>query len=331
MATEKKRVVSGMRTTGKLHLGHFHGVLTNWLDFQQQYDCFFFAADWHALTSEFQHPEIVSESIKDLFLDWLSVGIDPEKVTLFIQSKIKEHAELHLLLSMITPLSWLLRNPTFKDSQGEADNKNDDLATYGFLGYPVLQAADIIIYRSHLVPIGVDQLPHVELTREITRRFNYLYGEVFPVPKPILTEVPKLMGLDGRKMSKSYNNAIYLADDEETIRKKVSQMVTDIQRARRKDPGDPEVCNLFPLHPLYSSAEEIERIRRECPRAEIGCVECKKILMENLLAKLAPVREKRRYYEEHPDQLREIVENGNVRAREIAAATMEQVRGHMKI
>ncbi len=331
MVNEKKRVVSGMRTTGKLHLGHFHGVLTNWLDFQQQYDCFFFAADWHALTSEFQHPEIVGESVQDLFLDWLSVGIDPDKVTFFIQSKIKEHAELHLLLSMITPLSWLLRNPTFKDSQNENENKNDDLATYGFLGYPVLQAADIIIYRSHLVPIGVDQLPHVELTREITRRFNYLYGDTFPVPKPILTEVPKLMGLDGRKMSKSYNNAIYLADDEETIRKKVSQMVTDIQRARRKDPGDPEVCNLFPLHPLYSSAEEVERIKRECPRAEIGCVECKKILMKNLLAKLAPVQEKRRYYEDHPSLLQEIIENGNSRARGIASATMEQVREHMKI
>ncbi len=331
MTAEKKRVVSGMRTTGKLHLGHFHGVLTNWLDFQQQYDCFFFAADWHALTSEFQHPEIVRESIQDLFLDWLSVGIDPDKVTVFIQSKIKEHAELHLLLSMITPLSWLLRNPTFKDSQNENENKSDDLATYGFLGYPVLQAADIIIYRSHLVPIGVDQLPHVELTREITRRFNYLYGDIFPVPKPILTEVPKLMGLDGRKMSKSYNNAIYLADDEETIRKKVSQMVTDIQRARRKDPGDPEVCNLFPLHPLYSNAEEVARIRRECPKAEIGCVECKKILMQNLLEKLAPVQEKRRYYEEHSSLLREIIENGNSRARKIAVATMEQVRDHMKI
>ena len=195
----------------------------------------------------------------------------------------------------------------------------------------MLQAADIIIYRSHLVPIGVDQLPHVELTREITRRFNYLYGDIFPVPKPILTEVPKLMGLDGRKMSKSYNNAIYLADSEETIRKKVSQMVTDIQRSRRKDPGDPEVCNLFPLHLLYSNAEEVERIKRECPRAEIGCVECKKILMQNLLLKLVPVQEKRRYYEEHSFLLREIIENGNSRARKIASATMEQVRDNMKM
>ncbi len=328
MTTTKKRVLSGMRTTGKLHLGHFHGVLTNWLQLQNQYECFFFAADWHALTSEFQHPEIIPDSTRDLFLDWLSVGIDPEKATVFVQSRVKEHAELHLLLSMITPLSWLLRNPTFKDSQVES--KNED-ATYGFLGYPVLQAADIIIYRANLVPIGVDQLPHVELTREITRRFNFLYGEVFPVPDPLLTETPKLLGLDGRKMSKSYDNAIFLADDEETVRKKVSRMVTDIQRARRKDPGDPEVCNLFPLHLLYSPAGEIERIRDECPRAAIGCVECKKMLTENLLRHLAPIQEKRRHYEQHPADLEEIVNAGTSRAREMAAATMEEVREKMRI
>ncbi|MBN2333062.1 MAG: tryptophan--tRNA ligase [Deltaproteobacteria bacterium] len=326
---EKKRVLSGMRTTGKLHLGHFHGVLTNWLDFQEKYDCFFFAADWHALTSEFQHPEIIRESTRDMFIDWLSVGIDPQKATLFIQSQIKEHAELHLLLSMITPLSWLLRNPTFKDSQDE--QKSDETATYGFLGYPVLQAADIIIYMANLVPIGVDQLPHVELTREITRRFNYLYGEIFPIPEPILTEVPKLMGLDGRKMSKSYQNAIFLADDEEAVRNKVSQMVTDIQRARRKDPGDPDVCNMFPLHPLYSSGEEVDRIRRECPRAAIGCVECKKILMQNLMRHLEPVQEKRRYYEVRPQLVDEIVADGIARSRSIAVATMEKVRDGMKI
>ncbi|MBW1645622.1 MAG: tryptophan--tRNA ligase [Deltaproteobacteria bacterium] len=329
MTTAKKRVLSGMRTTGKLHLGHFHGVLTNWLELQDKYDCFFFAADWHALTSEFQHPENIPASTRDLFLDWLSVGIDPGKATIFVQSHVKEHAELHLLLSMITPLSWLLRNPTFKDSQEES--KNEEAATYGFLGYPVLQAADIIIYRANLVPIGVDQLPHVELTREITRRFNYLYGEIFPVPDPLLTETPKLLGLDGRKMSKSYNNAIFLADDEETIRKKVSQMITDIQRARRKDPGDPEVCNLFPLQLLYSRPEEVARIREECPRAAIGCVECKKILTVNLQRHLAPIREKRRFYERHPDDLNDIIAAGTSRAREEAAATMARVREKMKI
>ena len=325
----KKRVLSGMRTTGKLHLGHYHGVLTNWLKLQQEYDCYFFAADWHALTSEYQNPEIVRESTLDIFIDWLSVGIDPAQATLFIQSQIKEHAELHLLLSMITPLPWLLRNPTYKDSQAENGGEGD--ATYGFLGYPVLQAADIIIYKANLVPIGVDQLPHVELTREITRRFNHLYGEVFPVPDPILTETSKVNGLDGRKMSKSYDNAIYLSDDEAALKKKVSAMVTDVQRARRKDPGDPEQCNLFPLHILYSSPAEIEEIRNACPRAEIGCVDCKKMLLRKLVDGLAPVHEKRRYYEERPEMVHEIIAAGAEKARAVAAETMRQVRSAVKI
>ncbi len=325
----KKRVVSGMRTTGKLHLGHHHGVLTNWIKLQDDYDCYFFAADWHALTSEYLNPAIVKESTRDIFIDWLSVGIDPEKSTLFIQSHIKEHAELHLLLSMITPLSWLLRNPTYKDSQMEGPG--DEQATYGFLGYPVLQAADIIIYMANLVPIGVDQLPHVELTREITRRFNHLYGEIFPVPEPILTELSKVTGLDGRKMSKSYNNAIHLSDDEETLKKKVSSMVTDVQRARRKDPGDPEQCNLFPLHPLYSKPEEVEEICAACPKAEIGCVDCKKILLRNLVSGLAPVHEKQRYYQEHQQLLDEIIANGTERARAITKETMVKVRAAVKL
>ncbi|MCD6293272.1 MAG: tryptophan--tRNA ligase [Deltaproteobacteria bacterium] len=325
----KKRVVSGMRTTGKLHLGHYHGVLTNWLKLQDDYDCYFFAADWHALTSEYQNPAIIKESTRDIFIDWLSVGIDPEKATLFIQSQVKEHAELHLLLSMITPLPWLLRNPTYKDSQ--AEGQGDDQATYGFLGYPVLQAADIIIYMANLVPIGVDQLPHVELTREITRRFNHLYGDTFPVPEPILTELSKVTGLDGRKMSKSYNNAIHLSDDEETLKKKVSSMVTDVQRARRKDPGDPEKCNLFPLHPLYSKTEEINEICAACPKAEIGCVDCKKILLRNLIDGLAPIHEKQRYFREHPQLLNEIIANGTERARAITQKTMEKVRSAVKL
>ncbi len=327
--TDKKRVVSGMRTTGKLHLGHYHGVLTNWIDLQDDYDCYFFAADWHALTSEYQNPEIVKDSTRDIFIDWLSVGIDPEKATLFIQSEIKEHAELHLLLSMITPLPWLLRNPTYKDSQSEG--QGGDEATYGFLGYPVLQAADIIIYKANLVPIGVDQLPHVELTREITRRFNHLYGETFPVPKPILTELSKVCGLDGRKMSKSYNNAIHLSDDAETLKKKVGSMVTDVQRARRKDPGDPEKCNLFPLHPLYSKKEEIDEICAACPKAEIGCVDCKKILLKNLLEGLAPIHEKQHYYKDNPQLLDEIIAAGNSRARAITRETMIEVRKAVKL
>ena len=329
MVMAKKRVVSGMRTTGKLHLGHHHGVLTNWIKLQDDYDCYFFAADWHALTSEYLNPAIVKESTRDIFIDWLSVGIDPEKSTLFIQSHIKEHAELHLLLSMITPLSWLLRNPTYKDSQMEG--QGDEQATYGFLGYPVLQAADIIIYMANLVPIGVDQLPHVELTREITRRFNHLYGKIFPVPEPILTELSKVTGLDGRKMSKSYNNAIHLSDDEETLKKKVSSMVTDVQRARRKDPGDPEQCNLFPLHPLYSKPEEVEEICAACPKAEIGCVDCKKILLRNLVSGLAPVHEKQRYYQEHQQLLDEIIANGTERARAITKETMVKVRAAVKL
>ena len=327
--TEKKRVVSGMRTTGKLHLGHYHGVLTNWIKLQNDYDCFFFAADWHALTSEYKDPAIVKESTKDIFIDWLSVGIDPEKSTLFIQSEIKEHAELHLLLSMITPLPWLLRNPTYKDSQSEG--QGGDEATYGFLGYPVLQAADIIIYKANLVPIGVDQLPHVELTREITRRFNHLYGDTFPVPEPILTELSKVTGLDGRKMSKSYNNAILLSDDEAILKKKVSSMVTDVQRARRNDPGDPEKCNLFPLHPLYSKPEEVDEICAACPKAEIGCVDCKKILLKNLITGLAPVHEKQRYYHDNHKLVDEIIANGNDRARKISRETMTKVREAVKL
>ncbi len=327
--TERKRVVSGMRTTGKLHLGHYHGVLTNWVKLQNDYDCYFFAADWHALTSEYQDPIIVKESTRDIIIDWLSVGIDPEKATLFIQSEIKEHAELHLLLSMITPLPWLLRNPTYKDSQSEGEG--DVEATYGFLGYPVLQAADIIIYKANLVPIGVDQLPHVELTREITRRFNHLYGDTFPVPKPILTELSKVTGLDGRKMSKSYNNAILLSDDEVQLKKKVSSMVTDVQRARRKDPGDPEKCNLFPLHPLYSKQDEIDEICAACPKAEIGCVDCKKILLKNLIEGLAPVHEKQRYYRDNDKFLDEIIAAGNARAQMITQATMIEVRKAVKL
>ncbi|HDS16879.1 MAG TPA: tryptophan--tRNA ligase [Proteobacteria bacterium] len=325
----KKRVVSGMRTTGELHLGHYHGVLTNWLKLQQGYDCFFFAADWHALTSEYQDPKVVKESTKSIFIDWLSVGIDPDKATLFIQSHVKEHAELHLLLSMITPLPWLLRNPTYKDSQHEGSGSED--STYGFLGYPVLQAADIVIYKANLVPIGVDQLPHVELTREITRRFNHLYGNTFPVPEPILTELSKVTGLDGRKMSKSYNNAIHLSDDEETLKKKVSSMVTDIQRARRKDPGDPEKCNLFPLHPLYSDPEEVKEIRAACPRAEIGCVDCKKILLRNLLKELVGVHERQRFYRGNPTLLGEIIADGTNRATTVARETMLKVREAVKL
>lgn len=326
---DKQRVLSGMRPSGKLHLGNLAGALENWKKLQEDYECFFFAADWHALTTEYSSPEIISESIREMFLDWLSVGLSPEKSVLFIQSRIKEHAELHLLLSMITPLSWLERVPTYKEQQQELSNR--DLATYGFLGYPLLQTADIIIYKAHKVPVGIDQVPHVELSREIARRFNFFYGAIFPLPEPLLTEVPKLLGIDGRKMSKSYNNAIYISDPPEEIRQKVSQMFTDPNRIRRNDPGNPEICNVFSFHRLYSSPQLVEEIDINCRHGIIGCVEDKKIMAENLISYLAPIYEKRRQILQAPHLLEEIIEDGCRRAREVAKQTMEEVRQAMKI
>ncbi|MCF8052247.1 MAG: tryptophan--tRNA ligase [Desulfobacterales bacterium] len=322
--SEKKRILSGMRPTGPLHLGNLHGALLNWIDMQDTYDCFFFIADWHALTSDYENPGNIKEYIRQMMIDWLSVGLTPEKSTLFVQSKIKEHAELFLLLSMITPVPWLERNPTYKEQIGQLQSK--DLSTFGFLGYPVLQAADIIIYKAQGVPVGIDQVPHVEITREIARRFNYLYREVFPEPESILTQTPKILGIDRRKMSKSYNNAIYLSDSPEQIRARVSQMITDPARKRRSDPGNPDVCNVFTFHTIYSNREIIDRVNKECRSAEIGCVECKQIMAEGLIAGLAPIREKRRYYEQRPEQVDEIIVEGTRKAKETAAATMEEVR-----
>jgi len=322
--SEKKRILSGMRPTGPLHLGNLHGALLNWVDMQETYDCFFFIADWHALTSDYENPGNIQEYIRQMMIDWLSVGLTPEKSTLFVQSKIKEHAELFLLLSMITPVPWLERNPTYKEQIGQLQSK--DLSTFGFLGYPVLQAADIIIYKAQGVPVGIDQVPHVEITREIARRFNYLYREVFPEPESILTQTPKILGIDRRKMSKSYNNAIYLSDSPEQIRARVSQMITDPARKRRSDPGNPDVCNVFTFHTIYSSQEIIDRVNKECRTAEIGCVECKQIMAEGLIDGLAPIREKRRHYEQRPEQVDEIIVEGTRKAKDTAAATMEEVR-----
>ncbi len=324
-----KRVLSGMRPTGKLHLGHLHGTLKNWVKLQDEYECFFFAADWHALTSEYENTGIIKDSIDDMVIDWLSAGIDPEKSTLFVQSKILEHAELFLLLSMIVPLPWLERNPTYKEQQEELSTK--DLTTYGFLGYPVLQAADIIIYKANKVPVGKDQVPHLELTREIVRRFNYIYGNVFPEPEQILTGMSKVLGIDRRKMSKSYDNALYLSDTPEVLKKKISQMITDPQRKRRKDPGDPDVCNVFSFHTMYSAADEITMIDRECRTAGIGCVECKEMMATNLIHSLAPYREKRDYYLSHGGEIKEILIAGTDKARAIARQTMEEVRSAIKI
>jgi len=325
----KQRVLSGMRPSGKLHLGNLVGALDNWRKLQDEYDCFFFVADWHALTTEYSNPEIVPESIREMMIDWLSVGLSPEKSVLFVQSRVKEHAELHLLLSMITPLPWLERVPSYKEQQVELTNR--DLTTYGFLGYPLLQTADIIIYKAHKVPVGIDQVPHVELSREIARRFNALYGPVFPLPEPMLTEVPKLLGIDGRKMSKSYNNAIYISDSPQEIRTKVSQMFTDPQRIKRSDPGNPDVCNVFAFHKVFSPLEMVERVNVDCRRAAIGCVEDKKNLAQNIVSYLAPIHERRARYLENPHLIEEVLEDGCQRARVISVQTMEEVRRAMKM
>ena len=327
--SQKKRILSGMRPTGPLHLGNLLGALANWVNMQEEYDCYFFIADWHALTSDYDNTGPVAKNRKEIILDWLSAGLTPEKSTLFVQSLVKEHAELFLLLSMITPVPWLERNPTYKEIIGELKNK--DLSTFGFLGYPVLQAADIIIYRPHGVPVGVDQAPHVEITREIARRFNYFYGDVFPEPELILTETPKILGIDRRKMSKSYGNAIFLSDSPEEISKKVSQMITDPQRARRSDPGNPDVCNVYDFHKLYTDPQTVKEIDEQCRGAGIGCVECKQIMARGLIAALEPIREKRAYYEQRPELVEEIMVSGSDKARISARETMEVVRTAVKI
>ncbi len=320
----KKRILSGMRPTGSLHLGNFHGALANWVGMQDTYDCFFFIADWHALTTDYENTANMSKFAHNMMIDWLSAGLSPEKSTLFVQSSVLEHAELFLLLSMITPVPWLERNPTYKDQIIQLDNK--DLSTFGFLGYPVLMASDIIIYKANGVPVGLDQVPHVEITREIARRFNYLYGNVFPEPEAVLTESAKILGLDRRKMSKSYQNTILLSESPEDIRAKVSTMVTDPDRARRKDPGNPDICNVFEFHKLYSPADVVADISVQCRSAAIGCVECKKMMAERLVEALAPVRDRRQYYEARPEMVKEIMAAGNQKARSVAQQTMEEVR-----
>ena len=318
-----------MRPTGPLHLGNLHGALNNWVGMQDEYDCFFFIADWHALTSDYENPGAITGYVNEMMIDWLSAGLDPEKSTLFVQSLVPEHAELFLFLSMITPVPWLERNPTYKDQIVQIENK--DLSTFGFLGYPVLQAADIIMYKANGVPVGIDQVPHVEITREIARRFNFLYGDVFPEPEAILTQTSKILGLDRRKMSKSYNNAIYLSDTPDEIAKKVSQMITDPQRMRRSDPGNPDVCNVFEFHKIYSGTETCETIDPQCRNAEIGCVECKKIMAKNLISAMAPLHERRAHFKAKPEQVKEIIALGSQKARAVARETMAQVRAAIRI
>lgn len=328
----KKRILSGMRPTGRLHLGNFHGALGNWINLQNssEYECFYFVADWHAITSEYASTESIKANGVNMVIDWLAAGLDPTKSTLFVQSAVKEHAELFLLLAMITPLAWLQRNPTYKEMQAELSSK--DLSTFGFLGYPVLQAADIIMYKAYGVPVGVDQLPHIELTREIARRFNYLYQkEIFPVPEPLLTNVPKLLGTDGRKMSKSYDNSVYLSDRGKELHRKISSMFTDPQRIRKKDPGNPEICNVFTFHGLYSSPQCLAEINKECRQAGIGCTDCKKMLAAHIEEAMSPVHERMDYYLANLREIHDIIEDGNSRASSIAACTMAEVREAIKI
>ena len=391
------RVLSGMRPTGSLHLGHYHGVLKNWVKLQQQYECLFFVADWHALTTHYDTPEMIEQNVWDMVIDWLAAGVDPSQAILFIQSKVPAHAELYLLLSMMTPLGWLERVPTYKDQQEKLSEK--DLSTYGFLGYPLLQSADILIYRANLVPVGEDQAPHLEFTREISRRFNHIYGKevgfeekaelaikklgskksklyvelrnlyqeqgdenaleeaksllneqqnlslgdrerlfgylegggkmILTEPETLLTETARMPGLDGQKMSKSYNNTISLREDPESIRKKIRTMPTDPARVRRSDPGDPERCPVWQFHLVYSDDNTREWVQRGCRNAEIGCLDCKSPVIDAILAEQAPMYERIMKYEEDPTLVRNIIADGCVKANKLAEETMRDIREAM--
>ena len=325
----KKRVLSGMQPSGLLHLGNLMGALDNWRKLQDQYECHYFLADWHALTTNYADTSKIRTYIKEMLIDWIAAGLDPEKSVLFQQSLVPEHAVLHVLLSMSTPLPWLERVPTYKEKMEQIQDK--DLHTYGFLGYPVLQAADILIYKANFVPVGIDQLPHLELTREICRRFNAFYGEVFPEPQPLMTEYPKLPGTDGRKMSKSYNNCLFLSDSPEEITKKVMQMVTDPARKRRQDPGNPDVCPLFALDQIFAPKEWVNYVNVECRRAGIGCVDDKKELLKHLLTYLAPMQERRKALAAEPQRITEIIQEGSRRARVVAAQTLAEVNEAMRL
>ncbi len=360
VSNSRKRVVSGMRSTGKLHLGNFVGALANWVRMQAQYECFFFVADWHALTTDYADTSRIKENSLEVLLDWLAAGLDPELCTLFIQSHVPQHAELHLLFSMITPLGWLERVPTYKEQQENITGK--DLSTYGFLGYPLLMSADILMYKGEVVPVGEDQVPHVELTREIARRFNGLYAfanplviettsksnfrtvdgveidsnsdyiipkVVFPEPQSLLTPEPKLPGTDGRKMSKSYDNTIMLTDPEPVVRQKLKTMVTDPARVRRTDPGNPDICPVGDLHKIFSDANTIAKVDAGCRSAGIGCIECKGWAADALVNILNPMQERRKKYEENPRLAWDILEAGSERARKVASATMDEVREAM--
>ncbi len=364
-ASARKRVLSGMRPTGKLHLGNYMGALYNWLQLQHKYECYFFIADWHALTTDYANPSNLRENTLDVALDWLGAGLDPETCVLFVQSHVPQHAELHLLFSMITPLGWLERVPTYKEQQENLREK--DLSTYGFLGYPLLQSADILIYQADFVPVGQDQVAHVELTREVARRFNFLYGTpgihsvipgeslamtmvtwggvgvlpppenlretkvILPEPKVLLTPSPKLPGTDGRKMSKSYGNTILLTDPGPIVRQKLKTMVTDPARIRRSDVGNPDVCPVFDLHKVFSTPETQQKVREGCTTAGIGCIECKGWAADAIVREIAPIQERRAKFAANPNQVWEILDAGAKRAQLRAEATMQQVRAAMHL
>jgi len=375
---QRVRVLSGMRPTGQLHLGHYHGVLKNWLKLQNEYECFFSVVDWHALTTDYETPGSISENIWEMVIDWLAVGIHPGSSRIFIQSRVPEHAELHLLLSMFTPLSWLERVPTYKEQMEKLRNK--DLTTYGFLGYPLLQTSDIIMYKANYVPVGEDQVAHVELSREIARRFNYLYGReagfeqkaeaaikkmgkksgrlyqelrrsyqeqgdgqalekamegggkmIFPEPQVLLTPASKMLGLDGQKMSKSYANTISLRENPNSVEEKISTMPTDPARVRRADPGEPDKCPVWNLHQVYSDDEVQAWVQDGCRSAGIGCLECKRPIIDAVLKEQGPIRERAREYQEDPEIIRGIVNEGCEAAREVARTTMAEVRQAMGV
>lgn len=325
---KKGIILSGMRPTGALHLGNYFGALENWVKLQNDYECYFMVADWHALTTGYEDTTEIKNNITDLLTDWLSAGLNPEKCTIFIQSKVKQHAELNLLLGMNTPLSWLYRCPTYKDQIAQLKDKN--IATYGFLGYPNLMAADIMLYKSDTVPVGEDQVPHLELTREMVRRYNFLYGEVFPEPKALLTKAKVLPGLDGRKMSKSYNNTIALSDSPDTIRTKVKTMLTDPARIKKDDPGHPEVCTVYAFHKVFNETE-VSEVESCCKAGTIGCVACKKNLANKMVEYLEPIYNRRQEIVQKPEMIREIIAEGTKKATEVAEKTMVDVRASMKI
>jgi len=325
----KQRVLSGIQPSGKLHIGNLVGALQNWVKLQEKYECYYFIADWHALTSQYADTSQLKEYIKDVLVNCLAAGLDPDKVTIFQQSRVLEHAELHVLLSMMTPLGWLERVPSYKEKQEAVTDK--DLNTYGFLGYPLLMSADILIYRANYVPVGVDQVPHLEITREIARRFNNFYGEVLPEPEALLTEFPKVPGIDGRKMSKTYNNCIYLSDQPKEVEQKIRTMPTDPQRIKRTDKGDPELSPVYHLHKIFSSKDEQNSVAEGCRTAGIGCIDCKKILIKNIFSVLEPIWEKRKQFMEKPDDLEDIIAAGSKKAEKTASATMALVRKAMNL